>query len=86
MNTITYEFCPGDKVFGVNFYPIGAKIFEGTVIEAVSKVSANSKFVGYKISSRPIVYFPEENVFGTEDEAKQAKENWLKQIKDKQTT
>ena len=86
MNTVNYRFSPGDKVFGVNFYPIGAKIFEGTVIEAVSKVSANSKFVGYKISSRPIVYFPEENVFDTEDEAKQAKENWLKQIKDKQTT
>lgn len=49
MNTINYKFSPGDKVFGVNFYPIGARMvggadaapsFLGKVVETVSKVNS----------------------------------------------
>lgn len=95
MNTITYEFCPGDKVFGVNFYPIGARIFEGTVSKVHITVRPYNDRLRSLTQLYTIVYeldnigfrnFAEENVFATIEEAKQAKEDWLKQIKDKQTT
>lgn len=84
MNTITYEFCPGDKVFGVHFYPVGAKIFEGEIIEIFVRVTKGFTFKGYKLNKWPLSYFPEDCIFPTMDEAKQARSEWLEQIKDKQ--
>lgn len=42
------------------------------------------KSINYKIDAYPIKYFPQENVFSTEDEAKKARKDWLNNIKDKQ--
>ena len=84
MSTINYRFNPGDKVFGVHFYPIGAKIFEGEIIEIFVKVTKTFTNKGYKISKWPLSYFPEECIFTTMDEAEKARSEWLQKIKDKQ--
>jgi hypothetical protein len=84
MNTINYRFNPGDYVYGVHFYPSGAKIFKGEIIEMFSRVTKDYTFLGYKLSAWPVSYFPEENIFSSEDEAKKAREDWLNNIKDKQ--
>ena len=77
-------FSPGDEAFGVNFYPTGARIFRGKVLELLIKVTMDFKSINYKIDSCPIKYFPQENVFSTEEEANKAVDEWLNNIKDKQ--
>jgi len=84
MNIVNHKYNPGDHVFGVHFYPSGAKIFEGDIIELFVKVTLNGTYVRYKLTAWPISFFAEEDIFSSKEEAEKAKSDWKQQIKYKQ--
>ena len=84
MSTVNYKHNPGDHVFGVHFYPSGAKIFEGDVVELLIKITKVGTYVRYKLTSWSIGFFAEDCIFTSKEEAEKAKLDWKQQIKDKQ--
>lgn len=89
MNTIEYKFKPGEKVFAVNFYPIGARIFEGTISKVHitirpyhDRLRSLTQFytIVYELDNIGFRNFAEKNIFATIEEAKEAKQNWLNKI------
>lgn len=84
MNTVNCKYNPGDHVFGVHFYPSGAKIFEGDVVELLIRVTKIGTYVRYKLTSWSIGFFAEDCIFISKEEAEKAKLDWKQQIKDKQ--
>lgn len=69
MNTVNYKHSPGDHVFGVNFYPSGARIFEGDVIEVFIFITSKYQGISYQLTVWPVNKFPENCVFITREEA-----------------
>lgn len=90
MNTVEYKFKPGEDVFAVHTYPIGARIFEGkiTSINITIKPSSSSNhtehtFITYYINSNPLLMFSDTKVFKTREEAEEFKAVWMKSIEEK---
>lgn len=94
MNSVNYKFKPGEKVFAVNRYPIGARIFEGIVIKVFITVSpfqdreraaTQTISISYRISSMPLREFAESEVVETIEKAQKIKNDWIEKIQnDKQ--
>ncbi|WP_296864668.1 hypothetical protein [uncultured Methanobrevibacter sp.] len=90
MNSVNYKFKPGDKVFAVNCYPNGARIFEGNVRKVNITIRPyNDKLrsvtqeynITYELDNIIFKNFSEDMVFTTAEEAKQVKQKWIEKIK-----
>lgn len=93
MNSVNYKFNPGEKVFAVNRYPIGARIFEGIVTKVFITVSPFQDMeraatqtinIGYRISSMPLREFSETEIVETIEEAQKIKNDWVEKIRNGQ--
>lgn len=90
MNSVNYKFNPGEKVFAVNRYPIGARIFEGIITKVFITVSpfqdreraaTQTIKISYRISSMPLREFAESEVVETIEEAQKIKNDWVEKIR-----
>lgn len=93
MNSVNYKFNPGEKVFAVNRYPIGARIFEGIVTKVFitvypfqdrERAATQTVKIAYRISSMPLREFSETEVVETIEEAQKIKNDWVEKIRNGQ--
>ena len=74
---INVKYLPGQKVWAINKYPAGAKVWETEVEETIINISIKKGTrIMYRLNDGFKILLTENQLFDSEEEALLAKEEW----------